>query len=125
MPLSSIPTAMVRPVGHHLGASLTSLADMIAVLSETTAGPFLSSLRNKMRATPSGRSILRERPRITEESVDLARLAEMPEGSLGRAYVSWLKRNKVTPDTRDPVRPPSLLGASPPAHDVRTTGPVH
>ena len=77
--------------------------DMIAVLSETTAGPFLSRLRTRMLSTPSGRSLLRERPRITEESVDLARLGNMKEGTLGREYVKWLKTNKVTPDTRDPV----------------------
>ena len=76
---------------------------MIAVLSETTAGPFLSRLRTRMLSTPSGRSLLRERPRITEESVDLVRLGNMKEGTLGREYVKWLKSNKVTPDTRDPV----------------------
>jgi ubiquinone biosynthesis protein COQ4 len=58
-----------------------------------------------MLSTPSGRRLLRERPRITEASIDLDKLATMPEGSLGKAYVQWLKRNKVTPDTRDPVRP--------------------
>lgn len=77
---------------------------MVAVLSETTAGPFLPALRTKMRSTPSGRALLRDRPRITEASVNLDKLAAMKEGSLGRAYVDWLRRNKVTPDTRDPVR---------------------
>lgn len=28
----------------------------------------------------------------------------MREGSLGKEYTTWLKKNKVTPDTRDPVR---------------------
>lgn len=65
-----------------------------------------------MLSTPSGRRLLRERPRITEASVDLKRLAAMREGSLGRAYVDWLKRNKVTPDTRDPVRLLSLYKRS-------------
>lgn len=76
---------------------------MVAVLSETTGGHFLARLRTEIRSTASGRSLLRERPRITEQSLDLDRLASMKEGSLGRAYVDWLKRNKVTPDTRDPV----------------------
>lgn len=82
---------------------------MIAVLSETTSGPFLSRLRTRMLSTPSGRSLLRERPRITEAGVDLERLGKMPEGSLGREYVKWLASNKVTPDTRDPVSLPVLM----------------
>lgn len=96
---------------------------MVAVLSETTAGPFLPALRNKMRSTASGRQILRERPRITEASVDLARLGAMKEGTLGRAYVDWLRRNKVTPDTRDPVRL-YLFRPRSCAHFPRT-GPLH
>lgn len=79
---------------------------MIAVLSETSAPlPSLRRLQSIMRSTPSGRAILRDRPRITEESIDVEKLKELPEGSFGRAYYEWLRRNKVTPDTRDPVRP--------------------
>lgn len=34
----------------------------------------------------------------------LEELREYPENSVGRAYAAWLDREKVTPDTRDPVR---------------------
>ncbi|SCV69585.1 BQ2448_2605 [Microbotryum intermedium] len=79
--------------------------DMIAVLSETTSGPFLARLHTEILSTPSGRSLLRERPRITEASLDIKNtLANLPKGTFGRAYADWLKKNKVTPDTRDPVR---------------------
>ncbi|CEQ43214.1 SPOSA6832_05121 [Sporobolomyces salmonicolor] len=61
-------------------------------------------LRTRMRSTPSGRRLLRERPRITEESIDVESLGKLEEGTFGRAYYEWLRRNKVTPDTRDPVR---------------------
>lgn len=81
-----------------------SKLDMVAVLSETTAGPFLSRLRTRMLATPSGRNLLREKPRITEESINLKKLESMKEGTFGREYARWLKMNKVTPNTRDPVR---------------------
>ncbi|KAK4046360.1 Ubiquinone biosynthesis protein [Microbotryomycetes sp. JL201] len=82
----------------------TGRHDMIAVLSETTGGPFLARLRSEMRNSPSGRRLLRHRPRITEQSIAHAQLATLPAGSFGREYVDWLRRNKVTPDTRDPVR---------------------
>lgn len=113
-------TSLVHPARH--GPSLLSSSppshppltnipslDMIAVLSETTAGPFLPRLRDRMLESRSGRNLLRERPRITEKSVDLVRLEGMREGSLGREYVEWLRRNRVTPDTRDPVRSCSAL----------------
>jgi ubiquinone biosynthesis protein Coq4 len=99
------PSPCLPTLSLSLTLRLTPLprADMVAVLSETTGGPFLASLRTQIRSTPSGRCLLRERPRITEKSVDLAKLAQMKDGSLGREYVDWLRRNKVTPDTRDPV----------------------
>ncbi|BGP19695.1 Ubiquinone biosynthesis protein [Rhodosporidiobolus nylandii] len=78
---------------------------MVATLSET-AFPTgaLTRLHSHLRSTPSGRAILRERPRITEASIDLERLGKLEEGTFGRAYFEWLRRNRVTPDTRDPVR---------------------
>ena len=76
---------------------------MIATLSETTAGPFLSKLRDDMLKTDSGRALLRERPRITTKTIHLEELRVLPEESFGRAYVNWLDWCKVTPDTRDPV----------------------
>lgn len=78
---------------------------MVAVLSETSAPEHsLRRLQATLRSTPSGRAILRERPRITEESINVERLGQLPAGTFGKAYYDWLRRNKVTPDTRDPVR---------------------
>lgn len=77
---------------------------MVAVLSETTAGPFLSRLRDQMLESESGRKILRNRPRIRSGDLDLNALRNLPQGTFGRAYVDWLERCKVSPDTREPVR---------------------
>lgn len=90
----------------------SELTDMIAVLSETTSGPFLSHLRTQMLSTPSGRALLRERPRITSTSINLDALQHLPENTFGRKYYEWLKRNKVTPDTRDPVSLAARLSLS-------------
>jgi ubiquinone biosynthesis protein COQ4 len=88
-----------------MGLIDTSRHDMIAVLSETSSGPFLQHLRTEMLSTESGRSILRERPRITSNSIDLEeKLKFLPQNSFGKKYYDWLQRNKVSPDTRDPVR---------------------
>jgi len=90
------------------GSAFASLAnprrgDMVAALAETTAGPSLAFMRDRMLETPEGRRILKERPRINSESVDMEYLAGLPEGTFGRAYITWLERCGVTPDTREPV----------------------
>ncbi|TKA23955.1 Ubiquinone biosynthesis protein COQ4, mitochondrial [Salinomyces thailandicus] len=79
--------------------------DLIAALSETTAHPyFLPRLRRAMLANSTGRRILRDRPRITSQSMRLEDLRKLPDNTVGRAYAAWLDREGVTPDTRDPVR---------------------
>lgn len=57
-----------------------------------------------MLSNPTGRRILRDRPRITSKSMSVTKLRDLPESSVGRAYVSWLDREGVSPDTRSSVR---------------------
>lgn len=77
--------------------------DMVAAAGETTIGPVLPRLRDHMLDIPEGRRILKERPRINSNTVDLAALARLPENTLGRTYVTWLEKAEVTPDSREPV----------------------
>ncbi|KAK7006174.1 ubiquinone biosynthesis protein COQ4, mitochondrial [Favolaschia claudopus] len=91
-----------------VGSALMSLADprrhdMVAALGETTAGSSLPRLRDRMLESQEGRQILKDRPRINSTTVDMNQLAQYPEGSFGNAYVTWLERCGVTPDTREPV----------------------
>ncbi|UNI24239.1 Ubiquinone biosynthesis protein, variant 2 [Purpureocillium takamizusanense] len=84
---------------------LTLLADLIAATGEATATPyFIYRLRDAMLADATGRRILRQRPRITSETLSLARLRALPDNTVGRAYVGWLDREGVSPDTRAAVR---------------------
>ena len=78
--------------------------DLIATLSESTASTFLPTLHANMTSHPEGRQIIRDRPLISSETLDLKKLKEMKRGTLGREYVEWLTRGDVTPDTREPVR---------------------
>jgi ubiquinone biosynthesis protein COQ4 len=57
-----------------------------------------------MLSDPTGRRILRDRPRITSKTMPVTYLRKLPENSVGRAYVEWLDREGVTPDTRDSVQ---------------------
>jgi len=104
-----VPLNAVERTFLAIGSAVASLHnprrhDMIAVLGETSAGPFLPKLRDLMLESPSGRQILRDRPRITSSVVELTALESLSPGTFGRAYVDWLNWCKVSPDTRDPVR---------------------
>lgn len=76
---------------------------MVAALGETTAGRSLHKLRDVMLTTAEGQRILKERPRVNSHTIDMKALAKYEEGTFGRAYVTWLERCGVTPDTREPV----------------------
>lgn len=79
--------------------------DLIASLGEATAKPyFVSRLRQAMLSDPTGRRILKDKPRITSKTLKLEDLRKLPDNTVGRAYAAWLDREGVTPDTRDQVR---------------------
>ncbi|KAI1796885.1 ubiquinone biosynthesis protein COQ4 mitochondrial [Ganoderma leucocontextum] len=91
-----------------LGSAFMALAnprrgDMVAALGDLTSGPVLPRLRDRMLESAEGRRILKDRPRVNSETVDMNTLALLPEGTFGNAYVTWLERCGVTPDTREPV----------------------
>ncbi|PON22728.1 ubiquinone biosynthesis protein coq-4, mitochondrial [Trichoderma gamsii] len=84
---------------------MRNLADLIATLGEATATPyFIYRLRDAMLAHPTGRRILRLRPRISSKTLSIPALRALPANSVGRAYVEWLDREGVSPDTRSAVK---------------------
>ncbi|CAL8576186.1 Ubiquinone biosynthesis protein [Xanthoria parietina] len=105
-----VPLTLIERSALVVGSAVTSLfnprrGDLIATLGETTATPyFIYRLRDAMLSSITGRRILRDRPRITSQTISLARLRTLPGNSVGRVYASWLDREGVSPDTRDQVR---------------------
>ncbi|KAJ4182559.1 Ubiquinone biosynthesis protein [Fusarium falciforme] len=105
-----VPLTRVERAGMAIGASLWSFFDpyrhdLIAATGEATATPyFIYRLRDAMLADPTGRRILRARPRISSKTLSLPALRALPENTVGRAYVGWLDREGVSPDTRSAVR---------------------
>lgn len=79
--------------------------DLVAVFGEASAEPFtVRRLRDQMLADPTGRQILREKPRITSTSLNLDYLRSLPSNTLGAEYIKWLDTENVSPDTRLAVR---------------------
>lgn len=85
--------------------SLLLHSDLIAAFAEATSTPyFIPRLRDAMLRSPTGRRILRDRPRLTSTSLNLPHLRSLPPNTVGATYVSWLDREGVSPDTRASVR---------------------
>lgn len=105
-----VPLTTTERFGLAVGSAIASLinprrAEMIAACGEATAQPFfIRRLRDRMLADPTGRRILRDRPRITSKTMSLEKLRQLPDNSVGRTYAEWLDREGVTPDTRDQVQ---------------------
>ncbi|XP_076650202.1 ubiquinone biosynthesis protein COQ4 homolog, mitochondrial isoform X2 [Halictus rubicundus] len=92
-----------------VGAAAISFAnpfrgDMIACLGETTGSDALVHCHRQMLATPEGRRILEQQPRISSSTVDLDALKRLPAGTVGRIYREFLDANNVSPDSRPLVR---------------------
>lgn len=76
----------------------------IVQLGEATAWPlFLDSMKRTMLSDPTGRRILREKPNVTTQQLEMDHLAEFPKDSFGYQFYKWCKRENVSPDTRTPV----------------------
>ncbi|KAL9041486.1 MAG: hypothetical protein Q9180_001244 [Flavoplaca navasiana] len=105
-----VPLTLIERSALAVGSAVISLfnprrGDLIATLGETTATPyFIYRLRDAMLSSPTGRRVLRDRPRITSHTMSLQHLRTLPENSVGRAYALWLDKEGVSPDTRDQVR---------------------
>ncbi|XP_059213727.1 ubiquinone biosynthesis protein COQ4 homolog, mitochondrial isoform X1 [Centropristis striata] len=104
-----IHTTPIQKAMLAVGSGLAALQnpyrhDMVAVLGETTGHLALMNLRDKMRNDPEGYTILTERPRIRLSTLDLNKMASLPDGSFGREYLRFLEDNHVTPDSRADVK---------------------
>lgn len=102
---SHIQTSAFQKIALSVGSSVASLldpsrGDMIAILGETTGERALRYMLAKMQESPEGQEILKEKPRINSQTVDLSRLQSLPERTVGKIYSDFLEKNKVTPDSR-------------------------
>lgn len=72
-------------------------ADLVASLGDTTGYAALVRMRELMLADEVGSEILRERPLITEETINMDGLRKLPAGTLGYAYVRFMDSRRFTP----------------------------
>lgn len=73
-------------------------ADAVFSVGEITAVRALENMKRQMLESQTGRHILQQQPLIPDRVLETAR--EMPEGSFGRAYASFMDFNHFTPSGR-------------------------
>jgi len=101
-----IPTTLLQKMVLTAGSAAAALsdpwrADMVAVNGEVTGLPALKYMHGQMMESEEGRRILEEKPRIKSDI--LPGLLDLPVNTLGHTYSSFMKRNKITPDSRTEV----------------------
>ncbi|KAI7684821.1 hypothetical protein SSS_02318 [Sarcoptes scabiei] len=80
------------------------VSDCVATFGETTGYYALKNIFNEMSCHPEGQIVLKDRPRINSKIIDLEKLAQLAPNTFGYNYYHFLKRNKITPDSRKEVR---------------------
>lgn len=65
---------------------------------EALQGPALFRTYGRLQESETGRRLLRERPNLLPILCDRERLASLPEGSLGRAYLDFVDAEGITAD---------------------------
>ncbi|CAH8497751.1 unnamed protein product [Schistosoma bovis] len=79
-------------------------ADLLSTFGETSGELALRQIFNRMLNHPDGCRILRDRPTIRTNTVDLDSLRKLPEGTFGKAYTKFLDKYGYSPDERHYVK---------------------
>ena len=78
-----------------LAADPDDLPQVFTII-EALSGNTLEKVTKRMADSPVGRRLMSERPDIVDRLADRAALARLPEGSLGRAYLAFVEREKIS-----------------------------
>lgn len=77
-------------------------ADLVAVVGETTGMGALQGIQKRMLQSEEGRLLLKEKPRVTDESVK--KTFSMAPDTFGGAYADFMGQRGFRADERPPVR---------------------
>lgn len=99
-----------RPRIHLRDAAAAALAlmrdpgrlDQVFALGEALNAPAFARMLAQFDADPVGRDLLARRASLDTRSIDLAVLGALPDGTLGREYVRFLRDNAIDPDVWRP-----------------------
>lgn len=82
---------------HRLFRDPTRL-DQVLVFGQAINMRHIAKNLERLSADPDGARLLAEQPRIDRMHVDFDALSRLPDGTLGREYVRFLREHGITPD---------------------------
>lgn len=93
-------------------ANVDDLPQVFTII-EALSGNTLERVTRRIAKSEDGRRLLATRPDVVDRLEDRAGLARLPEGSLGRAYLSFVERENISADG---IRQASVAGKA--IHDL-------
>eukprot|EP00890_Picochlorum_soloecismus_P006790 jgi/Picsp_1/936/NSC_04421-R1_ubiquinone biosynthesis protein len=102
VPLSGFQKGMLSVLASWGAFQDPRRADLVAVVGETTGVGALHGIRKRMLQSEEGRLLLKERPRVTDESV--GKTFSMAPDTFGGAYAEFMGQRGFRADERPPVR---------------------
>jgi len=103
----AIPAPVVPPLSERARAVLGAVRalardpgrlDQVLVLTQAMNVAMVPKRWPRFAGDPEGRRLIVDRPLIDREHVDMDALARLPDGTLGREYVRFMRDNGITSD---------------------------
>ncbi len=95
LPYMQLQPARAFRAARIIAADPDDLPQVFTVI-ESLAFDTLNRIGKRLKRSETGRRMLAERPDIVDILADRAALARMPDGSLGRAYLAFVEREKIS-----------------------------
>ena len=78
--------------------------DLVAGLGDITSERQLKKIHTLLNRTQYGRQLLIDKPIISEKSLDVNKLRELPNNTLGKLYINFMDEHGFSADERSKVR---------------------
>ena len=100
LPTRPLPTLRLGAAARAMKALLNDPDDTAQVfrIIEALSGRNGERTVDRLKRTASGKRLLDARPALLDKLVDHESLSKLPEGSLGREYIRFLKSEGITPE---------------------------
>ncbi|VDO33644.1 unnamed protein product [Haemonchus placei] len=105
IPLSPVSRLLLGVGSAAMAISDPRRGDMVAAMGEATAlESVLEKIRQRMESDVVGARLLKEQPRVTNQTVNREYLESLPDNTFGKQYAKFLAGLKTSPDARPPVK---------------------
>jgi len=102
--LSALQRAALIPYFGAASLLVPERGDYVAGFADLTAGPMLRILVKRIPTTVEGRNLLKNKPLISEVSLNMPRLRDLPSDTLGHQYARYMDQYEFSANERSKVR---------------------